>query len=206
MPRIRRTVEAGPIREVSDIITGRIHTAGATRGPKERATTASQKAANKKRQLEATRWKLNANYKAGDIHAVFRYFGAVELDEAARDQKRLLRLLREWCASNRVKWRSAAVIEVKRTGHLCHHIILPKIPVSVMRVLWNRVAAGTVTATALDRRGNHGKLAEYLLKYSEATDRLWRALGSPRHRISWARGMVTPKPQYIVISSQGQEK
>lgn len=206
MPRVRRIVEAGLVREVKDMFTGRIHTPGVTRRPRGEATGEAQKAANRKRLIEEIRWKLNANFVAGDLHTVFHYSGDIELEQADKNEKKILRLLREWCVRNGVKWKAAAVIEVKgkRGVNIHHHIILPDIPMSVMRELWERVVGegkGTVTATALDRRGNHGKLAEYLLKYSDAADKMWRELGRRRHRISWARGMVTPKPRYIIISS-----
>lgn len=206
MPRVRRIVEAGLVREIKDMFTGRIHTPGVKRGPREERTGEPQRAANRKRLIEETRWKLNANYRAGDLHTVWHYTGDVELEQADRDQKRIMRLLREWCVRNGVKWKAAAVIEVKgkRGVNIHHHIILPDIPMSVMRELWERVVGegkGTVTATALDRRGNHGKLAEYLLKYSDAADRMWSELGRRRHRISWARGMATPKPRYIIIAA-----
>lgn len=174
---------------------------------REKPTSEAQAKANKRRLIDATRWKLNANYRHGDLHTVFHHSENISLEEADVCLRKVLRLIRSWCRENGVKWKYAAVTEVqgKAGVNIHHHIIFPDIPMAVMNRLWESVVGegrGNVTATMLDRRGNHGKLAVYLFKYSEESDRMWKELGKKRHkRISWAQGMEMPWPQYIIKPS-----
>lgn len=207
MPSVQRIVQAGLVREVKNMFTTRVHTKGAVRGLREKVTSEAQAKANMRRLIDATRWKLNANFRHGDLHTVFRHYGNISLEEADSCLRKVLRLLRTWFREKGVKWKYAAVTEVKgKAGvNIHHHIILPDIPMAVMNRLWESVVGkggGNVTATMLDRRGNHGKLAVYLFKYSVEADRMWKEMGKRRHkRISWAQGMETPRPQYIIKPS-----
>ena len=85
-----------------------------------------------------------------------------------------------------------------------HHIILPAISTAVLFAVWERVIgenAGNVSIKPLDRRGNHAKLARYLMKETASTAERYREAGKRYKRFSRAQGMITPEPEYQVIDS-----
>lgn len=61
------------------------------------------------------------------------------------------------------------------------------------------MAGGNISVRPLDKRGNHGKLANYLMKETRKTVERWRERGARYKRFSSAQGMEQPVPQYRTV-------
>lgn len=200
MPYTERVVVAGKIRETKKMYTGRVHTHGAARGPRQGKTREAQEKVNDRRAEEELRWKLNANFGAGDLHLVLHYCDKPQdLQKAEADKQRFLRLLRGAVKKQGLPWKYIACTESKRMTNIHHHIILPQMDLETLRVLWEKTAGGNISVRPMDNRGNHAKLANYLMKETRETIRRWRELGKRYKRFSAAQGMESPKPEYRTI-------
>ena len=203
MPYVLREVTAGAVRETWKGYTGRVHPKNTTRAPHSGTTSEAQRKVNERRMEEKLRWILNANFVFGDHHAVLHYYGKdVTMEQAEADKAAFLKLLRKWCRRNDVSWKYVAVTEKKSKMH--HHLVLPPVPVTVMQALWEEVVgenSGNITIKPLDRRGNHAKLASYLIKQSRSMAAYWAEQGKRHKRYSVAKGMVIPEPTYKIISA-----
>ena len=86
MPYVERTVVAGVIRETRKMYTGRVHTVGAERAKKTGSTSQAQAKVNDRKAEEVLRWRLNANFTAGDYHLVLHYYdNPQELEKAEKN-------------------------------------------------------------------------------------------------------------------------
>lgn len=205
MPYVERVVVAGLVRETRKMYTGRIHTQGATRGKPEKKTDKAQEKVNERKVEEIIRWRLNANFRFGDLHLVLHYYDkAVELERAEQDKKDFLALLRRYCKREGIPWKYLAVTETKRMTNVHHHVIMPDVPMQDLFALWERVVGagnGNISSKPMDRRGNHEKLANYLTKESRSTAERYRKLGKRYKRFTCAQGMEAPEPEYTIIQS-----
>ena len=206
MPYVERTVIAGRIRETRKMHTGRVHTKGAVRTHRGEGTSVNQRDANRRRAEENLRWILNANFSAGDIHLVLHYYDKNrELCQSEKDRSEFLRKLRQKVKAIDIEWKYVACTETKRMTNIHHHIILPSIEVNTLFEVWEEVlgvGVGNVSIKPLDKRGNHAKLATYLMKETESTCRRYRQLGKRYKRFSTAQGMEHPQPEYRVVSAK----
>ena len=210
MPYIERTVVAGPIRETLKTYSTRVHTEGAKRGKVTGTTSEAQARVNERATEERLRWKLNANFSPGDYHLVLHYYDkAVELERAEEEKREFLRLARREYKKRGIPWKYVACTETKRMTNVHHHIILPAIEVAILTDIWERVVGqggGNISIKPLDRRGNHAKLANYLMKETRATVARHREAGRRYKRFSCAQGMVQPEPEYKIIASASWAK
>lgn len=205
MPYVERTVVAGVIRETRKMYTGRVHTVGAERAKKTGSTSQAQAKVNDRKAEEVLRWRLNANFTAGDYHLVLHYYdNPQELEKAEKDKQDFLRLLRKECKALGVPWKYIACTETKRMTNIHHHIILPAMDTATLFSTWEKVVgenAGNISIKPLDRRGNHAKLANYLMKETRSTVERYREAGKRYKRFSCAQGMVMPEPEYKIVDS-----
>ena len=205
MPYVERTVVAGLVRETRKMYTGRVHTQGATRSKNTGKTTAAQAKTNERKAEELLRWKLNGNFTAGDYHLVLHYYDkAVELEQAEADKAEFLRLARKEYRSRGVPWKYVACTETKRMTNVHHHIIMPAIDLAALTTAWERVVGqdvGNISVKHLDRRGNHKKLAHYLMKETRSTMERHREDGKRYKRFTCAQGMDMPTPSYTVVAA-----
>ena len=203
MPYVERTVVAGLIRETRKMYTGRIHTKGVERAKNIGTTSQAQAKANERKAEEVLRWRLNANFTAGDYHLVLHYYDKLqELEKAEKDKQEFLRLLRKECKAAGIPWKYVACTETKRMTNIHHHIILPAMDTAILFSIWERVVGsdgGNISIKPLDRRGNHKKLANYLMKESRSTVERYREIGKRYKRFSCAQGMDMPEPRYEVV-------
>lgn len=200
MPYVERTVVAGAIRETKKMYTGRVNTQGAQRAKTQGRTKEAQARVNDRRAEENLRWKLNANFGAGDLHLVLHYIDKPqELEKAEADKKEFIRLLRKEVKKQGKKWKYIACTETKRMTNVHHHIILPRMDIELLAEIWERVAGGNISVRPLDKRGNHGKLANYLMKETRKTVERWRERGARYKRFSSAQGMEQPVIQYRTV-------
>lgn len=205
MPYVKRVVVAGGVRETRKMYTGRVHTKGAKRAPHQGKTSKAQEKVNERKLEEIIRWRLNANFSYGDIHLVLHYYDKlVGLEQCAQDLKDFLALLRDYCRKHGLEWKYLAVTETKRMTNIHHHIIMPDIPIKELFKLWEKVVgegSGNVSNKPLDRRGNHKKLAHYLIKESKSTANRYREAGKRYKRFTCAKGMIVPEPQYTEVEA-----
>lgn len=204
MPYVRRTVQAGPVRETKKMMTGRIHTKGAKRASKQAPTPEDQKAVNERVAEERLRWKLNANFGAGDYHIVLHHLDkGLEVIAYIAMRSAFLRILRDDCKRLDTPLKYIACTETKRLTNVHHHIILSKMDIALITRAWEKATKGTgrVSFSVLDRRGNHGDLANYLIKETRSTVRRLEELGQKCKRFSCSKGLVMPEPKYEVIQA-----
>ena len=202
---VKRTVIAGQVIETKKMFTARAHTKGVRRQPGTGQTPKAQHAVNERKAEEKLRWKLNANFGAGDYHVVLHYYDKeVTLEQAEADKKAFLRMLRTKYKQQGITWKYVACTETKRMTNIHHHIILPAISLQVVQEVWENVLGerqGNVSVKPLDKRGNHAKLANYLIKETRKTIERYRQSAKRYKRFSCAQGMVQPEPVYQIIAA-----
>lgn len=210
MPYVQRTVVAGAIRETRKMYTGRVHTVGAERAKQTGDTSLAQARVNDRKAEEVLRWRLNANFKAGDLHVVLHYYDKPqELEKSEKDKQDFLRLLRKECRALKIPWKYVACTETKRMTNIHHHIILPAMDATVLFSTWEKVVGengGNISIKPLDRRGNHAKLANYLMKETRSTVERYRESGKRYKRFSCAQNMIVPEPEYTVVDAKSWAK
>lgn len=192
-----RTVCAGCVRETKKMHTWNAQRKGAVRAMRANPTPERQKAANERAAEERLRWRLNANFGARDYHLVLHYCDKTRgLAQCLEDLKLFLRKLRARLAKAGQTLRYIAVTETKRMTNIHHHMILRKCDVDLLQEIWEQVCGGNISLRPLDRRGNHAKLASYLIKESRSTLRRMEELGKRGKRYHCSRNLIIPKPQY----------
>ena len=208
MPYVQRVVLAGQTREVKKMYTGRIHTKGAPRAENHSQTTEAQHKANERLAEEKLRWLLNANFTYKDLHVVLHYYDKPrDLEQAEEDKRKFLRYLRQHCKRKSIPWKFVACTESRHTPH--HHIILPAISMDSLLETWEKVVGvngGNVSVKPLDRRGNHAKLAHYLIKETSQTVKQYREMGKRYKRFTSARNMIRPEPKYTIVQANAWTK
>lgn len=207
MPYVKRTVVAGGIKETKVMYTGRVHTEGAERAEHHGKTSEAQERVNERKAEETLRWKLNGNFRAGDLHVVLHYYDKeVTLEKAEADRSEFLSILRRLCRQMGIPWKYVACTETKRMTNIHHHIILPAMDVTVLSSAWEQVVGatggGNISIKPLDKRGNHAKLARYLMKETKSTVKRYREVGKRYKRFTGAQGMVMPEPTYMVVQAK----
>lgn len=210
MPYVERIVKAGDVIEHKKMFTARVHPKGATRAENKGKTKAAVEKVNARRAEEQLRWILNANFRRGDYHLVLHYYDkSITLDQAERDRKEFLRLARKEYRKQGVDWKYVACTETKRMTNIHHHIVIKLLDVDTLQTIWERVLGGRsghLSVMPLDRRGNHAKLAHYLLKETESTMRRYREADLRGKRFSTSKGLIRPKPTYRVVQVKSWAK
>lgn len=203
MAYIRRTVQAGPVRETRKFMNGRIHTKGAKRASHHSPTPADQVKINERVAEERLRWKINANFRKGDLHVVLHYFHkAMTLDEVAACLALFRRRLKDACKNAGVPCRYIVCTETKRMTNIHHHLILNSMDPDIVAAAWESVAGGGhISFTKLDGRGNHGDLANYLIKETRSTVNRYKEAGRKTKRFSCSQHLVFPEPKYEVVQA-----
>ena len=198
-----RTVQAGQVREVKKMHTVRANRPGATRAIAIHPTSARQEAINERRAEENLRWRLNANFGKRDYHLVLHYSDkSREFGQCLEDLKLFFRRLRRACRKAEIPLRYVAVTETKRMTNIHHHIVLNRMSMELIQDCWDNIAgSGGVSVRPLDDRGNHAKLARYLIKESKSTMARYAELGRRGKRFTCSQGLVIPKPEYRRIEA-----
>lgn len=204
MPYVRREVRCGSVIEIRKMFTGRVHTKGAKRAAQTGTTSEMQKAINERRAEDELRWTLNANFQRGDFHAVFHYYDKdVTLEQAEKDLTKLLRLIRNYEKANGREFHFVACTETKRMTNIHHHVIMEKSDLQALQDLWEKVIGqnGNVSLKPLDRRGQHKKLAHYLMKETRKTMKRFREAGRKVNRFRKSRNLLKPEISYEVVQA-----
>lgn len=207
MPYVERTVIAGRVRETKKMYTSRYHREGEKRQKKENVTPEKQVRVNERKAEEQLRWKLNANFGAKDFHLVLHYtdkMKPVDPERAEEDKKKFLRQLCRECRKLNLPWKYIACTENKYQVNIHHHIIMPPLPVELIQEVWWKIVGedgGNISIKPMDRRGNHAKLASYLMKESRSMMKYWKERGKRYKRFSCSKGLICPEPEYRVVDS-----
>lgn len=206
MPYVKRTVIAGDVIETKKMFTARFGKRGG-RAKAVKATEEAQAKGNERKLCEILRWKIEANFKENDIHAVLHYNDKPQtLPKVYEDLRRFLdKLRREYKKAYKEPVKYIAVVETKRMTNPHIHIILPDTDMKMIARIWKSVAGGHVSNTLLDDRGFHGDLAEYLMKESRSTAK--RNAGEKHKKRYWcSQNLAEPVIKYEIVPASTWKK
>lgn len=203
MPYVHRTVKAGAVVEHKKMQSFRVHTKGVKRSANRGTTSEKQARINERTAEEHLRWDLNANFGKRDLHAVLHYFDKERtFEECLEDRKLFLKRLRRLCQKRGIPLKYILVTETKRMTNIHHHVILNKMDPEIIAEAWEQMeGTGGISFRMMDGRGNHAKLASYLMKESRSTMARFRELGRRGRRYSTSQNLTRPKPTYQVVAA-----
>ena len=167
MAYVHRVVKAGPCVEHKKMQSFRVHTKGVKRGPNTGHTTEKQERINERVAEEHLRWDINANFGHRDLHAVLHYYVKdSSFEEVLENKAAFLRNLRKLCKKRGITFKAVVVIETKRMTNPHIHVIISRMDPEIITEAWENVprGGGGISFKPMDRRGNHYKLAAYLMK------------------------------------------
>ena len=100
------------------------------------------------------------------------------------------------------------VIETKRMTNPHIHVVITRMDPEIITEAWESVprGGGGISFKPLDRRGNHEKLAHYLVKESRSTMEKYRELGKRGKRYSKTQNMDKPVITYTPVSASSWRK
>ena len=209
MAYVHRVVKAGPCVEHRKMYSFRIHTKGVRRGPNTGTTSEKQAKINERRAEERLRWKINANFGHRDLHAVLHYYDKGTTFEQFRDDLKLfMKRLRKLCRKKGIEYKYIAVSETKRMTNPHHHVVISRMDPEIIAEAWEGVPSGggNVSFQPMDRRGNHYKLARYLMKESRSTMERYREAGKRGKRFSCSQNLEEPIITYTVCAAASWRK
>jgi len=188
--------------------SSRIHTKGIKRDKNRAPTSANQKKVNERVTEEKMRWKLNANFGYKDLHAVLHYFDKERtLEQCREDLALFFKRLRRLCKAEGITLKYIAVTETKRMTNIHHHVVINRMDPEIIAEAWEGIeGTGGISFRPMDKRGNHYKLAAYLMKESKATMERYREAGRRGKRYSTSQNLITPEPVYRIVSASSWRK
>lgn len=205
MAYVHRRVVAGRSVEHRKMQSPRFHTKGVKRGPNHGTTSEKQALINERVAEEHLRWDINANFRHMDMHVVLHLIRKDATFEQLLEYKAdFLANLRQITRKRGIKGRrTIVVIESKRMTNPHIHVIITKLDPQIIQEAWEDVpkGGGRVSFQYLDRRGNHYKLANYLMKESRSTMQRYRDLGIRGKRYTKSQGMARPKVSYEKVKA-----
>lgn len=204
MAYVHRWVKAGCTVEHRKMQSFRVHTKGVKRSPNHGTTSEKQAKINERVAEERLRWDLNANFGYRDLHVVLHYYvkDATFL-EILEDKKVFLANLRKICRARGIKYKCVVVIETKRMTNPHIHVVISRMDPEIITEAWEHVprGGGGISFKPLDRRGNHYKLAAYLIKESKSTMEKYREIGRRGKRYTKSQNMIKPVVTYEVATA-----
>ena len=209
MPYVHRVVQAGRTVEHRKMQSFRVHTKGVKRGPNKGTTTERQARINERVAEEHLRWDLNGNFDHRDLHAVLHYYDKdTTFEEILAHKAAFLANLRKACRKRGIKYKAVVVIETKRMTNPHIHVVISRMDPEIITEAWENVprGGGGISFKPLDRRGNHAKLAAYLMKESRSTMEKYREIGKRGKRYSKTQNMAKPVITYKVVPASSWRK
>lgn len=209
MAYVHRRVEAGSTVEHRKMHTCRVHTPGVKRRPHSGTTSEKQANINERVAEEHLRWDLNANFRHRDLHAVLHYYVKdTTFEEILEHKAKFLANLRKICRKREIRYKCVVVIETKRMTNPHLHVIVSRMDPEILTEAWENVprGGGGISFKPLDRRGNHYKLASYLVKESRSTMKKYREIGRRGKRYSKTQNMIKPVVTYTKVSASSWRK
>lgn len=162
MPYMMEVVKTGKVIEVRKTMA-RSMVAHVGRGRKIKATPERVERSNAKIAERKLRRKLNTNFGPGDIFVTLTYGTDLEApteEEGRKDLDNFLRRLRREYKRQGKELKYIAVTEYK-ARRIHHHLVLSDIDSKVVADVWDK---GRPHEVRLDKSGDYGKLAAYLIK------------------------------------------
>ena len=100
------------------------------------------------------------------------------------------------------------VIETKRMTNPHIHVIISRMDPEIITEAWENVprGGGGISFKPMDRRGNHYKLAAYLMKESRSTMERYREIGKRGKRYSKTQNMAKPEITYTAVPASSWRK
>lgn len=209
MAYVHRVVKAGPCVEHKKMQSFRVHTKGVKRGPNTGHTSEKQERINERAAEEHLRWDINANFGHRDLHAVLHYYVKdSSFEEILENKAAFLRNLRKICKKRGITFKAVVVIETKRMTNPHIHVIISRMDPEIITEAWENVprGGGGISFKPMDRRGNHYKLAAYLMKESRSTMERYREIGKRGKRYSKTQNMAKPEITYTAVSASSWRK
>jgi len=211
MPYVHRRVVAGHTVEHKKMQSFRVHAPGVKRAANRGKTTERQARINERVAEEHLRWSLNGNFGKRDLHAVLHYFDkGRSFEQCLEDRKLFLKRLRRICKQKGIPsagLKYIAVTETKRMTNIHHHVILGKMDPEIIAEAWEQIGGtGGISFRLMDDRGNHAKLAAYLVKESRSTMARFREAGISGKRYSASQNLEKPKITYQVTAAASWRK
>jgi hypothetical protein len=168
MPYIKEIVIAGKTIEVSQRYSCRNIDKKIPRSENKNETPKDVKKINERNSETNLRRLINTNFKYQDIHLVLTYKrenrpGTPQ--EAKRDLERFLRKLRTYYKKHDDELKYIAVTEYENKS-IHHHLVINSMDTRDLTELWKH---GQPHPTYLERNGQYGKLASYLIKETNKT-------------------------------------
>ena len=199
---IKRVVRCGAVIEVEKYYAPVYGRNGRRRAPNTCPTPEAAAKVNEKNAINRLRWLINANFSGGDLHAVLTYRRDERPDEQearARIQK-CLRILRKTARDSGTVLRYIHATEYKRRA-IHHHMIVSGVTLEHLQAAW---PWGRVHVTPLDRSGEYGTLAAYLVKETSKTIADGTAPFAKRYCAS--RNLVQPEIRTEVVHAESWRK
>lgn len=146
---------------------------GLTRSGKVGKTPLRQLKYLDKKAAENCRWKLNMNFKGGDIFATFCYlpYQKIEPEQVKKNINTFLDTLRRIYRRNGKKLIYVYAVGMTKKGIPHIHMVMNRFDTAIITSCWQKIVmaktdkeAPRVTIRHLDNSGEYKKLAEYLIK------------------------------------------
>lgn len=208
MPYVRRVTKAGKTVEIEKYYTSRYNKRGGKRGDKIKPTSDEQKKINERNAERKLRILINANFTEGDYHLVLDYVRHTGEPDRTPDEMRhdidvFLRACRKEYRKAGKEFKYIHVMEVGEKGARHHHLIINKIDTEIIQNCWNKAYEkhNLVKVFNLDKSGNYGKLANYLLKYT-SKHRKKEEGALQKKRWSASKNLTRPEPKVTIISDR----
>ena len=209
MAYVHRVVKAGPCVEHKKMQSFRVHTKGVKRGPNTGHTTEKQERINERVAEEHLRWDINANFGHRDLHAVLHYYVKdSSFEEILENKAAFLRNLRKLCKKHGITFKAVVVIETKRMTNPHIHVIISRMDPEIITEAWENVprGGGGISFKPMDRRGNHYKLAAYLMKESRSTMARYKEAGRRGKRFWCSQNLDKPVITYETVAASSWRK
>lgn len=209
MAYVHRVVKAGTTTEHKKMQSFRAHAKKVKRAPHSGSTSERQCKINERVAEEHLRWDLNANFKHKDMHVVLHYYRKdATFSQVLDDKKTFMDKLRYLCRRAGVKPKMVVVVETKRMTNPHIHIVINKIDPEILTQAWEDIpqGGGGISFKPLDRRGNHYKLANYLIKESRSTMGKYKELGKRGKRYTKTQNMAKPVVIYTKAAADSWRK
>jgi len=190
--------------DVEKCHSGRYGAPGCKRQEKKKATPEDIERQNEWAAAKRLARKMNANFKADDLHTVLTY--RKEERPTMEDSKKILKdflddLRREYKKKN-VPLKYIITTEYKNKA-IHHHIVLNNgfdqgiNTMALIRTLWEK---GRPKFVPLDETGDYKELAKYFIK---ETSKTFKDKNShQKTRYSCSRNLITPEPVREIIDSK----
>ena len=202
MSYIKRVVKAGNTIEVTKYHSHRCPEKKAPRGPNKSPTPEDVKKVNERNAETNLRHLINTNFGYQDIHLVLTYRreNRPTPEGAKKDLEKFLRSLRSYFRKQGRELIYIAVTEYKNKA-IHHHLIIPSMDTRDLTEIWPH---GQPRPTYLDKSGQYGQLASYLIKETSKTYNSPDSVNGKRWNGS--KNLKKPEVNFKIISANSWTK